>query len=188
MIGEIWNLGDSDWELARRLAIERKVRNSSQGCHDRMEHQMGKVFAGPAAIWSIGAEIAFCDMFGLSREHILSEERLDWDAVMPDRRSVDVKCKERRPGGDEMLIVNRSKLEHPADLYVLMIVEGRRFEFAGAMGKREFFRDGNLRTLRFEEGPCYCVEKWVLGELEKEYDYAQDDFNFDVQRERGWGR
>lgn len=138
--GGVWiELTAMEQKLAQAVARRRTE-------HDRASGATATVYGGRShdehELESVGGEIAFCKAFNcwpdLDTEHFG-----DWDAVLEDGRTVDVKTTARQQGRLLVKDKTRNGAARPS-LFALMVGEFPRYRFAGWITARELLTPRRL--------------------------------------------
>ncbi len=96
-------------------------------------------------------EIAFCKIHNCYLPK--SSESRPWD-VMIGGKTIDIKTTQIKRG---LLLVKYATESNPADLYALIIGNGRRFEYMGYATKKQMFAKSSLGDLGY--GPVWMLEQ-----------------------------
>lgn len=147
-------LNEAERRLAIYVAKKRYSNNRAKGRHD------GKI--GPQSNWEtdlegIAAEIAFCKHMNVYPDlEVDSDGELpDWDCAHPIMGRVDVKGTKY---GHGRLLAVKSKSNHPADSYALMIGAFPSYKYVGWAKAADLFKDQNITNLGHGEGYAMTQE------------------------------
>lgn len=103
-----------------------------------------------------GGELAFCRSFNLYPD--LSIEIKEWDAVLRDGRTVDIKTTKYEQG--HLLVWGEKQTDKKADLYLLMIGKLPTYRFAGYIEVERLFKKENIKS--FGYGASYALSQEEL--------------------------
>lgn len=162
-----WTLGRSDIELAEAVAdaYHEHIRFPRRKCSDRKQ-------------WQVDFEAA-CGEIAFSR--LFQKQPSVWIPGNPEivepgydcilhGWTIDVKTTPYLKG---MLVANLSVLNHShvIDFFALMVGTCPSFSFRGFAKKEYLLVSANLRRLREDQEPCFCMEQSQLKGVERARQY-----------------
>ena len=141
------------WWWAERIGASRAKQNRGRGITDQRAWRRDTALRDDAL--GVAAELAFCMMTNTFPLGVgLRVQSLTADCTLPDGRTCDVKTT-THPNG--VLMAQPSKQHSGTNLYVLLTVKHHTFTFVGWASHAALCREQNLKLLRQDGIPCYCL-------------------------------
>lgn len=162
-------LTEAEFLIAQWIAKQRQARNNAAGLVDAKYNgaQPNDPQRGiEIHVMGFASEMAFCKMFNVYPDFCTDPRHGSADCYRFGE-TIDVKATKARPGGREPLRVRMRKIEGPADLYALIVVDcpivkSSVYRFAGFARAADLLVEERLTPLANGGPPMYVMAQHEL--------------------------